>query len=86
MQDLPLEIRDIDNVEVHDADRAHAGSSEIQCCRRAEASGAYQEDPGSLELPLAFHSNFREQEVAAVALELVPGQLRQIHGLDRFLI
>jgi hypothetical protein len=86
MKDLPLKIGDVDDIEVHHADRAHAGSSEIQRRRRAEAARANQEDPGSLELPLALHSNLREQEVATVTLQLVASQLRQIHGVGLFLI
>ena len=40
VEDLALEVRQVDDVEVDDADRADAGGREVERRRRAETAGA----------------------------------------------
>ena len=40
VEDLALEVRQVDDVEVDDPDRADAGGREIEGCRGAETAGA----------------------------------------------
>ena len=65
----------VDDVEVDEAERADAGGGEVERERRAEAAGADAEDLGGLELLLAFHADFGQDEVARVARDLFVGEL-----------
>ena len=40
MQDLPLQVREVDDIAIDQANGADAGCSEIQSGRRAEPTGA----------------------------------------------
>src|SRR6185437_4626263 len=75
VDDLALQIRFVDDVEVDEAEGAHPGGGEVEGEGGAEASGADGEDPGGLELLLAFHADLGEEEVAGVAGDLFVGQL-----------
>src|SRR5258708_18314241 len=66
-RDLALQICEIDNVKVHQAEFADARGGKIQAQRRAEASRANEQDLGVLQLELTLHANFRHDEVAAIA-------------------
>ena len=66
-QNLPLQVREIHDVEIDQADAADACRGEIQTERRAEAAGADAEHFGLLELELTFHADFGHDQVAAVA-------------------
>ena len=48
VDDLPLEVGDIDHVEVDDADAADAGRGQVEAERRAEAAGADQQHADAL--------------------------------------
>src|SRR5690348_329615 len=52
VQHLPLEIRDIDDIEVHETERANARCREIQRERRAKAAGTDEQNAAGLELSL----------------------------------
>jgi hypothetical protein len=60
VKQLTLKIRDIDDVEVHEADRADAGGGKIERRRRAEAAGTDDEDAGGFEPPLSGETDVRE--------------------------
>ena len=77
VDDLALQIRFVDDVEVDEAEGAYPGGGEVEGEGGAEASGADGEDPGGLELLLAFHADLGEEEVAGVAGDLFVGQLRE---------
>ena len=53
------------------------GRGEIHRHRRAEAAGADAQHLGRLELLLPLHPDFRQDEVAAVALDLLAVERRQ---------
>jgi hypothetical protein len=78
VDDLALEIVDADAVVVDDADRADAGSGEIEQQRRTEAASADDQHARGFELLLAFATDLLEHQVALVAQDLVRGE----HGLN----
>jgi hypothetical protein len=67
VDDLPLEVRLVDGVVVDDAERADAGSGEVERRGGAEAAGADQEDARLEEPQLAFLADFGDEEMPAVA-------------------
>ena len=68
---LALQVGEIDDVEIHQADVADAGRGEIEAERCAEAAGADQQDFGGLQLELAFHADFGDDQVARVTENFV---------------
>ncbi len=83
VDDLALQIRFVDDVEVDEAERADAGGGEVEGEGGAEAAGADAEDARGLELLLAFHADLGQDEVARVACDLFVGQLGKF-GRDFF--
>lgn len=77
MQHLPLQVADVDDVEVDDADGPDAGRREVHRDRRSEAAGADAEHLAGLEPALSVHADFRQDEVAAVAPHFVGRQRGQ---------
>src|SRR5207237_3470097 len=71
VQHLPLEVRDVYDVAVHEAEGAHAGRGEVERRRRAEPARADQQDFAAQKPALSLVADLRQEEVAAVALDLV---------------
>ncbi len=71
MQDLPLQIAEIDHVEIDEADAADAGGREIQAQRRAETAGADEQHARGLEALLPVHADLGHDQVPAVAGDLL---------------
>lgn len=76
MDDLALQVGLVDLVELGDAEGADAGRGEIEKGRAAQAARADDEDLGVLEPLLPVHADVRDDQVPAVATDLVVGQLR----------
>ena len=76
VDDLALEVADVDDVEVDDADGPDAGRGEVERGRRPEPAGADQERLRAEELRLAGRADLGDQQVAAVALLLLGGRGR----------
>ena len=66
VQHLALEVAEIDDVEIDEADPADAGRGEVQPERRAEPAGADQQDAGRLQPLLPLHADFGHDQVPAV--------------------
>ena len=82
MQNLPLEVAAIDDVEVHEPQRPHSGCREIQRRWRAEPTSADEEDTRGAELQLSLERNIGKREMAGVANQFF---LRQrIHRNPQF--
>mgnify|MGYP006866090249 CR=1 FL=1 len=64
VQDLPLEVARVNDVEVDDAERSHSRRCEVEPHGGAEADGAHEEDTGVLEPALPLHPHVGEEEVA----------------------
>ena len=71
VNDLALQIGVIDDVEVNNAERADAGRAEIKRQRRAESARADAEHLRGFQLELPRHADFRHDQVARVAQDLV---------------
>ena len=74
VDDLALEVADVDDVEVDDADRPDAGGGEVERGRRAEPAGADEQRLRAEQLRLARRADLGDQQVAAVALLLLGGE------------
>ena len=75
VDDLALQVRLVDLVELDDAERADAGGGEVEQRRAAQAARADDEHLGVLEPLLPGHADVGDDQVAAVAAYLVDGQL-----------
>ena len=71
VQDLPLQVGQIDDIEVDDTQRAHTGRRQIQSHRRAQASSSDAEHACLLQLELTLDADLGQDEVARVAQGLV---------------
>ena len=75
MQDLPLEIGQVDNVEIDNAELTHTRRRQIQRERRTEASRPNREHSRRLQFQLPFHAHLGHDQMTAVAQDLVRPQL-----------
>ena len=71
MNDLPLKVAVIDDIEIDDADRPDARRGEIQRGWGAETAGADAQHAALLELLLPFDTYLRHDEMPAVAFDFV---------------
>ena len=74
VDDLALQVGEVDDVEVDDAERADTGGGQVQRQRRAEAAGADAQHARGLQLLLALHADLGHDQVARVAQDLVVGE------------
>ncbi len=70
MDDLALQVREVDDVEVDEADRADAGGCEVHRGRCAEAARADDEYLAAEQLLLPLAADFVEDDVAGIAFNL----------------
>ena len=75
VQQLPVQVRFVDDVEVDQAEAADARRGQIHADRRAEPAGADHQHLGLLEFQLPLGTDLRHDEVAAVAEDLLRVQL-----------
>ena len=68
---LALQVGEIHHVEIHQADAPDAGGGQVQAERRAQAARAHQQDLGGFELLLPLDPHFRDDQVAAIAQDLI---------------
>jgi len=87
VDDLALQVRLVDHVEVDDAQRADTGRGQVHQRGRAEAAGADAQHLGVLQAALADLAYVRDDQVPGVAPDLFDGQVisggnqrRQRHG------
>src|SRR5690242_8835938 len=74
MQHLPLQVRNVDDIEIDEAERADACRGEIERERGAKRAGADEQDASRFELALPVDADVRKDEVPAVAQHLLIGQ------------
>ena len=74
VDDLALQIGHIHDVEVDDADGAHAGRRKVEHGRRSQPAGADEERARGEQPGLARRSDLRDEQVARVALLLFAAQ------------
>jgi hypothetical protein len=87
VKDLTLQVGEVDPVRVGDGQPADAARGEVERRRATEAARADDERVRSAQPLLAFDADFGEQDVAAVAEELLVVQVvkvsRKISSLSR---
>ena len=71
MDDLPLQVRVIDDVEVDHAKRAHASRRQIERQRRTQPTGADAQHLRGLDLLLPLHAHFGHDQMSRVAQDLI---------------
>ena len=74
MQYLPLQVSEVDDVEINDSQGPHTGSREIKRQRGAESACSDAKHLCIQELELSFHAHFWKDKVTFVAVDLVVGQ------------
>ena len=77
MENLPLQIRQIDNVKVDESESADSGGSQIERNWRPEASRPNDEDARFLERALPGITHLRQDDVAAISNQLFVCQFRR---------
>src|ERR1700730_3029361 len=75
MNHLALEIREVHNVKINDAQSADACRGEIKREGRAQSAGPDTEYLGSLQPELTLHADLRHDQVPAITQDLVIAQL-----------
>src|SRR5712692_1732839 len=73
-RNLALKIREIHNIEINQTELADARGRKIQAQRRTEPSRADEQYLGVFQLELPVHPDFRHDEMAAVAQNLLFGK------------
>jgi hypothetical protein len=77
MENLPLQIRQIDNVKVDESERTHSSGGEIERNWRPEPSRPNDEDARSLERALPRITHLRQDDVTAISNQLFACQFRR---------
>ena len=77
VNDLALQVAVVDDVEVDDADAADAGRREVHRRRRPESARTDAQHAASLQPALPVHSDLRHDQMPAVSIDLLVGQLRK---------
>src|SRR5690606_11255519 len=80
---LPLQVRLVDDIVVHEPDASHARRGEVHTQRRAEPARADDKHTARFQPPLAVHADLRHDQVAAVAPDL---RIAEFHRFDGRLI
>src|SRR5215475_5140382 len=81
MDDLALQVRLVDDVEVDDAERADASGGEVEQRRGAEPARSHHQHLGGFQPLLPGGCDFRDDQMPAVPANLVHAQLGP--GLDQ---
>ena len=68
VQDLSLQVRDIDHVEVHQPQRANPGGRKIERRRRSESAGANNEHSRRFQSALSIDTDGGQCQMPAVPL------------------
>jgi len=79
VHDLPLQIREIDDIAIHKPNGPDPGGRQIEPGWRAETAGTDQQDLGPLELELPLTADILKNDVSAVALDFLLGEF---HGMQ----
>ena len=73
-----MQIRQIDNIEVDESERAHSGGREIERHRRPQSSRPNEEHARFLERALSGITYLRQENVAAISNQLLACQLGRV--------
>ena len=71
VQYLSVQVGDIHDIELHQADGADSSGREVEGDRRAKSARADEQDAGSAQPELAVYADLRQRQVPAVARDFV---------------
>jgi len=71
VEDLALQVTQVHNVGVDDAEATDAGSSQVEGCRGTQAARPNEQGRAVQKLALPFTAHLREDDVATVATNLL---------------
>src|SRR5688572_33425532 len=77
VNDLTLQVRLLDDVEIDDPDPAHARGRQVHSQRRPESARTDHQHARGFQFSLPLHAYFRHDQVAAVTHDLFVRKLRQ---------
>ena len=80
MDDLALQVGQVDRIVVDHADGADPGGGQVQQHGRSKPPGADDQNPARQQLGLADAADLFQQDVPGVAVDLILGKIREIHG------
>ena len=83
MKNLPLQVREVDTVEIDQSDSADTGCCQIQRDRGSETASAHEQDTRRFQAALAHLAHLRQQNVAAVAQLFLAAKLGSGVGASR---
>jgi hypothetical protein len=73
VKNLPLQIGEIDTVEINKPKSSHTGCCQIQRSRRAQTAGANAQNTRCLKSFLSLSGHFGHDEVPRIALHFLLG-------------
>src|ERR1700752_275668 len=77
VDDLALQVRFFDHVEIDNANPSHPRRCEIHSHRRTETTRSDHQHAGGFQTTLPLHADLRHYQVTAVTQDLLVGKLRQ---------
>ena len=80
MNHLPLQVRHLNYITIHNADRADSRCRQIQQKRRSKATAADAQHRCALQPFLTGAADLREDQMPGIAMLLVRGQRRMLLG------
>jgi hypothetical protein len=78
VQDLPLQVREIDDIAIDQTNGADTGGSKIESGRRAEPTGANEQDFRLAQLHLALATDLAENNLTAVSFYLFFSEFHKV--------
>ena len=77
VKNLPLQICELDLVEIDNSKSSHAGCCQVERSRGAQAAGTDTQNARGLKSLLSFSSHFGHDEVTRIALQFCSTQMRR---------
>jgi hypothetical protein len=78
VKDLPLQVGEIDTVEIDDPEGSNAGCRQIKRSRGAETASADAHNPRCFKSFLSLYGYFGHDEMPGVALQFLREQLHHV--------
>src|SRR5690606_16699651 len=82
MNDLALQVRRIDDIEVDDVNRPHSRRGEVQQHRTPQPTSSHHQHPRPQQPPLSLPAHLRQDNMPRVAFDLLVGEALSGQGLE----
>mmetsp|Transcript_16326 Transcript_16326/g.46049 ORF Transcript_16326/g.46049 Transcript_16326/m.46049 type:complete len:90 (-) Transcript_16326:203-472(-) len=67
VNNLPVQIRNVHCIPIHNADSTHSSTGEVQRARTAETTGSDDNNSAFAQLSLRSHAESRENQLSAIS-------------------